>query len=118
MSTGCFCSILVIFNDGFMAKNPDKVAAFMRAVKRAADDVFADPKKAWEEICKFKKTFRTETFAKIYERCFPFMSRDLRNVERDWLKVSSYCHRIGVCDEDFKPNYTKCLPPSVFVNIF
>ncbi|BGP03894.1 Glycylpeptide N-tetradecanoyltransferase [Rhodotorula toruloides] len=102
----CFCSILVLANDDFRAKNPEKVAAVMRAIKRGADDVFAEPKKAWGDVCKFKKTFRTELFAKIYERCFPFMSRDLRNVKRDWTKVSAYCHRIGVCDANFTPNYT------------
>ncbi|BGP28004.1 Glycylpeptide N-tetradecanoyltransferase [Rhodotorula toruloides] len=102
----CFCSLLVLANDDFLAKNPEKAAAVMRGIKRGADDIFANPKQAWLEICKFKKTFRTDLFAKIYERCFPFMSRDLRNVKRDWLKVSAYCHRIGVCDDDFKPNYT------------
>lgn len=99
---------MVLANDEFRAKNPEKVAAVMRAIKRGADDIFANPKQAWLEVCKFKKTFRAELFGKIYERCFPFMSRDLRNVKRDWVKVSAYCHRIGVCDANFTPNYTKC----------
>lgn len=48
---GCyyFCSILYIANDAFLAVNPDKVAKFMRAVKRATDAVLADPVTAYDE---------------------------------------------------------------------
>ncbi|GAA5876434.1 hypothetical protein JCM8547_002124 [Rhodosporidiobolus lusitaniae] len=102
----CFCSILTIANDDFLAKNPEKVAAFMRAVKRAADDVQRDPAGAWEQFKAVKKTMRTELNAAIYERCFNFLSVDLKNVGRDWEKVTRYAKRLGLVDEVFKPNYT------------
>jgi pyrimidine precursor biosynthesis enzyme len=31
----------------------------------------------------------------------------LKNVQRDWEKVSEYGKHLGVLNEDFKPNYTK-----------
>ncbi|GAA6048781.1 hypothetical protein JCM3770_003963 [Rhodotorula araucariae] len=104
----CFCSILVIVNDEFLAAHPLKVGAVMRALKRATDDMVADPAQAWVDLQRVKKQFRGEGnfFAKMYERCFPFLSTDLKNVERDWVKVAKYCQRIGVCGEGFKPNYT------------
>ncbi|TNY18442.1 NMT1/THI5 like-domain-containing protein [Rhodotorula diobovata] len=105
----CFCSILVIVNDAFLAANGAKVAAVMRALKRATDDMFADPAKAWVDLQRFKKQFRGDAkslYAKMYERCFPFMSRDLKNVERDWAKVVKYCQRIGVCPDGFEANFT------------
>lgn len=33
----CFCSILQIGNETFINENPEKVRAFMRAVKKATD---------------------------------------------------------------------------------
>ena len=40
----------------------------MRAVKRAADDMFADPKAAWDVYCDFKPVMNTPLNEKIYER--------------------------------------------------
>jgi len=99
----------VIVNDAFLAANGAKVAAVMRALKRATDDMFADPAKAWVDLQRFKKQFRGDAnslYSKMYERCFPFMSRDLKNVERDWAKVVKYCQRIGVCPDGFEANFT------------
>ena len=45
----CFCSILYIANDSFLAENPKKVRAFLRAVKRATDFVLSEPEAAWAE---------------------------------------------------------------------
>ncbi|GAA6041426.1 hypothetical protein JCM8097_005245 [Rhodosporidiobolus ruineniae] len=102
----CFCSILNIVNDDFLAENPEKVAAFMRAIKRAADDVQADPKAAWAVFRKHKKTMRTPLNEKIFERAFVYLSKDLKCVERDWNKVTAYAKRLGVIEEGFKQNYT------------
>ncbi|QRW12596.1 hypothetical protein RhiLY_11595 [Ceratobasidium sp. AG-Ba] len=41
-------------NENFLATRKKEAAAFMRAVKRAADDMFADPKAAWAAYCDFK----------------------------------------------------------------
>ncbi|KAK4235963.1 hypothetical protein C8A03DRAFT_36180 [Achaetomium macrosporum] len=102
----CFCSILYIGNERFVAENPGKVRAFMRAVKRATDFVLEQPEQAWQEYVDFKPVMRTELNRKIFERSFAYFSRDLKNVKRDWEKVTKYGKRLGVLDEAFKPNYT------------
>lgn len=102
----CFCSILMIGNEGFLAQHPDKVRAFMRAVKKAMDFVLADPERAWAEYVAFKPVMGTELNRCIFERSFAYFSTDLKNVKRDWEKVTRYGKRLGVLDEGFAPNYT------------
>lgn len=102
----CFCTVLYIGNDKFIEQNPEKVAAFMRAVKKATDFVLADPKKAWEEYVDFKPVMGTDLNKKIFERSFAYFSKDLKNVQRDWEKVTKYGKRLGVLDQSFQPNYT------------
>ncbi|EXJ76138.1 protein NMT1 [Cladophialophora psammophila CBS 110553] len=102
----CFCSILYIGNETFIQKNPEKVKAFLRAVKKATDFVLAEPEKAWEEYIDFKPTMATELNRKIFERSFAYFSRDLKNVQRDWEKVTRYGKRLGVLDPSFQPNYS------------
>jgi pyrimidine precursor biosynthesis enzyme len=102
----CFCSILYIANDAFLAANPQKVCAFLRAVKRATDFVLAQPDQAWNELVDFKSALDSPTNRKIFERSFAYFSPDLQNVRRDWEKVTRYGKRLGVLDEDFAPNYT------------
>lgn len=102
----CFCSILYIGNEKFVNENPDKVRAFMRAVKRATDFVLAHPERAWEEYVDFKPTMGTALNHKIFERSYAYFSKDLKNVQRDWEKVTKYGKRLGVLDASFEPNYT------------
>jgi pyrimidine precursor biosynthesis enzyme len=102
----CFCSILYIGNDDFVAANPDKVRAFLRACKRATDFVLAQPEQAWTEFVDFKSAMDSPTNRKIFERSFAYFSPDLQNVQRDWEKVTRYGKRLGVLDESFVPNYT------------
>lgn len=102
----CFCSILYIGNDAFIAANQDRVRAFLRACKRATDFVLAQPDQAWTELCEFKSTMDSPTNRKIFERSFAYFSPDLQNVQRDWDKVTRYGKRLGVLDESFAPNYT------------
>ncbi|OIW34342.1 NMT1-domain-containing protein [Coniochaeta ligniaria NRRL 30616] len=102
----CFCSILYIGNDKFLAENPDKVRAFMRAVKRATDFVLESPEKAWEEFVDAKPVMGSALYRKIFERSFAYISKDLKNVQRDWQKVTAYGKRLGVLDAEFVPNYT------------
>ncbi|KAK8221619.1 NMT1/THI5 like-domain-containing protein [Phyllosticta capitalensis] len=102
----CFCSILYIGNDAFVEANPDKVRAFMRACKRATDYVLAEPDKAWAEYADFKPAMKSPLNHKIFERSFAYFSKDLKNVKRDWEKVTRYGKRLGVLSPDFAPNYT------------
>jgi len=102
----CFCTILYIGNEGFLAENPKKVGAFMRAVKRATDFMLRDPEAAWREYTDFKPVMNTPLNRKMYERSFPYFSVDLKNVRRDWDKVTAYGKRLGVLEKDFRPNYT------------
>lgn len=102
----CFCSILYIANDAFIAANPEKVAKFMKAVKRATDDVLADPAATYEEYVDVKPIMATPVNRKIFERSYAYFSRDLKNVARDWQKVTNYGKRLGILDETFVSNYT------------
>lgn len=102
----CFCSILYIGNETFIAENPDKVRAFLRAVKKATDFVLAQPEKAWDEYVDFKPVMGTDLNRKMFERSFAYFSKDLKNVARDWEKVTKYGKRLGVLDPGFRPNYT------------
>jgi pyrimidine precursor biosynthesis enzyme len=118
----CFCSvslltlvannatnrpqILYIGNEKFLAENPDKVRAFMRAVKKATDLVLSDPEKAWAEYVAFKPVMGTDLNRRIFERSFAYFSPDLKNVKRDWDKVTRYGKRLDVLEEGFVPNYT------------
>lgn len=102
----CFCSILYIGNVDFIEQNPDKVHAFLRAVKKATDFVIAQPEKAWAEYVDFKPAMDTVLNRKIFERSYAYFSKDLKNVKRDWEKVTAYGKRLGVLDVSFEPNYT------------
>ncbi|KAI7053107.1 4-amino-5-hydroxymethyl-2-methylpyrimidine phosphate, partial [Hortaea werneckii] len=102
----CFCSILYIGNEAFLTQHPDQVRAFMRAVKKATDFVLADPAKAWAEYVDFKPVMGGALNRKIFERSFAYFSADLKNVDRDWQKVTKYGKRLGVLDESFVPNCT------------
>ncbi|KAJ5586706.1 NMT1/THI5 like-domain-containing protein [Penicillium hispanicum] len=102
----CFCSILYIANDSFLAANPEKVSKFMRAVKRATDAVLADPSGTYEEYIDVKPIMATPVNRKIFERSYAYFSRDLKNVTRDWEKVTRYGKRLGILDENFQSNYT------------
>lgn len=102
----CFCTILYIGNEKFISENPEKVRAFMRAVKRATDFVLTEPEKAYAEYVEFKPVMGTDLNRKIFERSFAYFSKDLKNVQRDWQKVTRYGKRLGVLDESFQPNYT------------
>lgn len=102
----CFCSILYIGNERFIRENPEKVRAFLRAVKKATDFVIQNPSEAWDEYVDFKPIMGTALNRKIYERSYAYFSKDLKNVKRDWDKVTKYGKRLGVLDQNFDPNYT------------
>lgn len=102
----CFCTILYIANDKFIAANPEKIRKFMNAVKRATDYVLADPKQAWSEYADFKPQMTSELNLKMFERSFAYLSDSLYNVHRDWKKVTAYGKRLEILPQDYEPNYT------------
>lgn len=102
----CFCTILYIGNESFLRAHPAETKAFLRAVKRATDFVLAAPEQAWAEYVAFKPVMGTPLNRKIFERSFAYFSKDLKNVQRDWAKVTKYGKRLGVLDASFEPNYT------------
>jgi len=102
----CFCTILYIGNETFLSEKPQEVAKFMRAVKKATDYVISQPQKAYEEYIEVKPVMGTPVNRKIFERSYAYFSKDLKNVKRDWEKVTKYGKRLGVLSQDFKPNYT------------
>ena len=120
----CFCSILyigkscvidlflsliltlVLGNETFLSEHPEKVSAFMRAVKKATDYVLNQPGQAYEDYVEMKPIMGTEVNRKIFERSYAYFSKDLKNVARDWNKVTKYGKRLGVLSLDFEPNYT------------
>jgi pyrimidine precursor biosynthesis enzyme len=89
-----------------MAENPEKVKKFMKAVKRATDYVLASPEAAYKTYIDIKPQMASAVNRKIFERSYAYFSKDLKNVQRDWEKVTRYGKRLGVLDEDFTPNYT------------
>lgn len=102
----CFCSILYIGNEDFIAQNPDKVRRFMRACKKATDFVLSEPEKAWAEYLEVNPQLNTVVDRKIYERSYAYFSESLANVNRDWQKVTRYGKRLLVLPQEFVPNYT------------
>jgi pyrimidine precursor biosynthesis enzyme len=95
-----------IANDRFMAENPDKIHKFMKAVKRATDYVLVAPSEAYKIYIDIKPEMASPVNRKIYERSYAYFSKDLKNVQRDWEKVTKYGKRLEVLNADFEPNYT------------
>lgn len=94
----CFCSILYIANEPFLAAHPDKVTKFMAAVKKGGDYLLSHPQQAWEEVKDFCPELNSALQDKVFERSFVYMSRDAANVPRDWNKVTKCvleCARVG-----------------------
>ncbi|SCU85926.1 LADA_0D10880g1_1 [Lachancea dasiensis] len=102
----CFCTILYICNDKFLAANPEKVRKFLTAVKKATDYVLASPIDAWKEYVDFKPELDTDMSFKQYQRCYAYFSSSLFNVHRDWNKVTGYGKRLEILPIDYKANYT------------
>jgi len=107
----CFCSVLYIGNDEFISKNPEKVKAFLAALKKATDFVVENPNEAYKLYCEVKPGLATDINRKIFERSLPFFSKTMENVERDWKKVRNYCCRLKIVDDAFEANYTNAFLP-------
>ncbi len=95
----CFCSILFLVNEVYLANNQDAVRRFMRATLRGMQWTLENPEKAYDLLCEQIPNLRTEIFRKIYISCLPYFSRDLINVDRDWEKVGLYTQQLGITNE-------------------
>ncbi|KAF8756730.1 NMT1/THI5 like [Rhizoctonia solani] len=96
-------------NEDFLNTHKSEAAAFMRAVKRATDEMFADPKAAWDAFCESVPFLQSKSRSGLIDRnvrSFTYMSRDAANVVRDWTKVTNYSKRLGIVSDDFNPNMT------------
>ncbi|KAJ3281849.1 glycylpeptide N-tetradecanoyltransferase [Rhizoclosmatium sp. JEL0117] len=102
----CFCSILYIGNDKFISENPEKVRAFMKAVKRATDFLLENPEKAYNQYVEIKPYLGSDLNRKMFQRSLPYFSKSLENVQRDWTKVVNFSKTLGVVDESFVQNMT------------
>ncbi|CAO3628649.1 unnamed protein product [Mucor hiemalis] len=102
----CFCSILYIGNEEFIKNNPERVEKYLRAIKRATDYMIADPADAYSKYVEMKPHLNSDINRKIFQRSFRYFSRDLKNVERDWNKVTNYCKRLDIVESDFEQNQT------------
>jgi len=101
----CFCSILYIANDEFMASNPDKIRKFMKAAKRATDHVLASPDEAYVLQVLGEISVWALKDLTVDGRCHLRLDVNVSFVQRDWEKVTKYGKRLGVLNEEFKPNY-------------
>ncbi|EEB09647.1 hypothetical protein SJAG_04866 [Schizosaccharomyces japonicus yFS275] len=102
----CFCTILYIAHDDFIAKHPEKIKAFLRAIHSATLDMLNDPVQAFKDYIHFKPEMGTALHREQYERCFAYFSHDISNVPRDWNKVTAYSKRLNIIPQDFQPNCT------------
>lgn len=102
----CFCTIVYICNDKFLAENPEKVRKVLRALKKATDYVLASPKEAFMEYADFKPQMTSPVNAKMFQRCYAYFSDSLTNVHRDWRKVTAYGKRLEILPPDYVSNYT------------
>lgn len=68
--------------------------------------MIASPAIAYNRYVEMKPHLDTDINRKIFQRSFRYFSRDLKNVERDWNKVTNYCKRLNIVDTGFEQNQT------------
>lgn len=98
--------ILYIGNENFIKNNPEKIEKYLRAIKRATDYMIAKPVDAYSKYVEMKPHLDNDISRKIFQRSFRYFSRDLKNVDRDWNKVTNYCKRLNIVSNDFEQNQT------------
>lgn len=73
----CFCSVLYIGNEKFVKENPEKVKAFMKAVKKATEFVVAEPEEAWKLYMEVKPALNGVVEKEMFDRSLVYFSRTL-----------------------------------------
>ncbi len=96
----CFCSIQIIAHDNIITQNPELLKRFLRATQRASTFVTQYPDDAYRVLCEALPNMNNAMQAKIFKYTLPYFSRGLHNVDRDWLKVHGYTHRLDIHDGD------------------
>jgi len=96
----CFCSVMYVANGDYFNENPEKLKAFMRAMRRGTDFTIEYPEEAWAIMCRANPRLDNDMYSKIFQRSMPYFSRDLLNVDRDWEKVGQFCKHLGVLGPD------------------
>jgi ABC-type nitrate/sulfonate/bicarbonate transport system substrate-binding protein len=110
----CFCSVMYVANGQFYKENPDVIAAFSRAVRRATDMTTEFPDDAWKIMLRANPRLDTPLYTQIFQRSLPYFSRELLNVDRDWNKVGQFCKHLGVLETEFNVtdvSLTSTFPP-------
>ncbi len=112
----CFCSVLLIAHENFIASDPDRVHALMQGLQRGMAYTQESPDEAFEIMCDHNPHLRDDAFKKVFVSCLPYFSRRLENVERDWNKVGKYAQHLGVSKEaDPSACYTNAFVPEPHV---
>ena len=68
--------------------------------------MIANPAAAYAKYVEMKPHLNSDINRKIFQRSFRYFSRDLKNVDRDWNKVTNYCKRLNIVDGNFEQNQT------------
>jgi pyrimidine precursor biosynthesis enzyme len=92
----CFCSIMFVVNEQFMHKEGALLSHFMHATLQGMTFTRENPQAAFDCLTSSKPSLDTPVYKKIYYNLLPFFAKELKNVERDWLKVGDYAKRLGI----------------------
>lgn len=100
----CFCSIMLISHKNLIETDPDLLKRFMRALYQGMQFTREDPQSAYEYMIREKPSLGSTLNKKIFHHCLPFFSKQLNNVERDWLKVAHYAKQLNILSEGMLPS--------------
>ncbi|NQY42620.1 MAG: ABC transporter substrate-binding protein [Legionellales bacterium] len=100
----CFCSIMFIAHETFIKKEPNLIKNFMQATYRGMLFTREQPELAFEIFLQQKPKLDSTLYQKIFFHTLPFFSRELKNIERDWEKVSKYSKKLEIIDKNYDHN--------------
>lgn len=104
----CFCSILFIAHEALIENHAELITRFMKATYQGLIITREAPTEALSYLHKAKPNQNSLLFEKIFHHSLPYFSHDLRNVERDWVKVGAYVKKLGITQDntDYQQCYT------------
>lgn len=95
----CFCSIMFVVNEQFMRQEGALLTHFMQATLQGMTFTRENPEAAFDCLKTSKPSLNTPIYKKIYYSLLPFFAKELKNIERDWLKVGEYAKRLGITSQ-------------------
>lgn len=101
----CFCSIMLISHVSLIEADPELLKGFMLALYKGMQFTREDPQSAYEYMIREKPSMGSNLNQQIFHHCLPFFSKQLNNVERDWLKVAHYAKQLKILSESMVPNF-------------